>query len=225
MLTGVGLGVAEDDERFGRCLDPQRRVLDRHRLDGIARRADRRAAPGRAALGAAPAGAVADRRGAAARALRLRSAHLPLSFCACCSIFSTACRTASGQALPSPMPRSVWSPRAWTTISVRCRYFSLVRITCAEMALSLSTRSSVASRRCRSAGGGRGDVDVTAGDVESHVTASAPAASFSSLAGSWQLSWQLKTAPSAGSRSESSALRGTSRWCAAPASALPSAGC
>src|SRR4029453_18848062 len=49
----------------------------------------------------------------------------------------------------------MWSPRAWMMISVRCRYFSLVRMTCAEMTLSLRSRPRRTSRRsmsCRMGG-------------------------------------------------------------------------
>src|SRR5687768_14671196 len=94
--------------------------------------------------------------GAAARTVRrpaparLRPFHLPFSLWACCSIFSAACRIDAGQALPSPVPRIVWSPRAWMMISVRCRYFSFVRMTCAERAASFRTRPSRASLRSMS---------------------------------------------------------------------------
>src|SRR5687767_5664924 len=87
--------------------------------------------------------------------LRFRSAHLPLSFCACCSIASVASRTDTGHALASPLPRRTWSPRVCTAASVRSRYFSLVRMTTAEMAASFSRRSTRASRlviSCRRAG-------------------------------------------------------------------------
>src|SRR5262245_5587755 len=37
---GVSVRVAEHDERLASFLDPQRGILHRHRLDGVARRAD-----------------------------------------------------------------------------------------------------------------------------------------------------------------------------------------
>src|SRR6266542_2867988 len=105
-------------------------------------------------------GAPAASRGAAGTTrepapCRLRPSHLPLSFCACCSIFSVAWRTDSGSALPSPIPRSTWSPFVWTAISVRTRYFSFVSVMMAETAASLSMRSRRPRRReisCRTAG-------------------------------------------------------------------------
>src|SRR5215213_4885263 len=37
---GVGVGVAEDDERLGAAVDALRRIRDGHRLDRVARGAD-----------------------------------------------------------------------------------------------------------------------------------------------------------------------------------------
>src|SRR5262245_13199965 len=97
-------------------------------------------------------GAGRTTRGAA---LRLRPSHLPLSVCACCSIFAVACRIEIGQAFPSPLPRSKWSPLVWTAISVRSRYFSLLSVMVADTAASLRRRSRWDNRfviNCRTGG-------------------------------------------------------------------------
>ena len=75
----------------------------------------------------------------------------------------------------------MWSPRAWIMISVRWRCFSLVRMTCAEMALSLSSRSSLRQPPIDELSELSGDVDVTAGNLEAHSFSSSSSAASHQL--------------------------------------------
>ena len=83
----------------GTASSAQRGVVDRHRLDRVARSRTTaaRAAPGLPARGRGDGAVVL----ALPLALRVQR---DLSVCACCSILAAACRTESGQVLPSPMP-------------------------------------------------------------------------------------------------------------------------
>ncbi len=139
----VGLRAAEDDERFRPRLHPLHGIVDRHRLDRVAGGAHDPWRAGLARLRAERPRLSRPRRAAGDRPTCL-SASPP-------AVRSwRPHRARKSAARPSPWPRSMWSPRAWTMISARWRYFSLVRMTDAEMALSLRRRSSLVSRRAMS---------------------------------------------------------------------------
>ena len=177
-VDGGRLRIEEDDNAVAIAVEGARGVGHRHQLDGLPRGAHGARHPRAAAAGLRrrrhPSGVGRCSGGLERFGLRRGGAPPLPGLTPGLELLDLVGQLVDGvgqrrsQLPASPTACRNFSPRAWRVISLRCRCFSRASTTCADTALSLSTRSSLpilgpdeAAKRGR-------DVEMAAGQFESH---------------------------------------------------------